>query len=38
MITSGGEFFASEVENLVKGSSYISEVVLYADAREFAPS
>lgn len=36
MVTSGGKNISpSEVENLIKGSSYISEVVLFADARKF---
>jgi long-chain acyl-CoA synthetase len=36
MVTSGGKNISpSEIENLLKGSSYISEVVLFADARRF---
>ena len=36
MVTSGGKNISpSEIENLVKGSSYISEVVLFADGRKF---
>ena len=36
MVTSGGKNISpSEIENLFKGSSYISEVVLFADARKF---
>jgi len=36
MITSGGKNISpSEIENLLKGSSYISEVVLFADGRKF---
>jgi long-chain acyl-CoA synthetase len=36
MVTSGGKNISpSEIENLLKGSSYISEVVLFADGRKF---
>ena len=36
MITAGGKNIApSEIENLVKSSPYISEVILFADARKF---
>ena len=36
MVTSGGKNISpSEIENLVKGSSYISEAVLLADGRKF---
>ena len=36
MVTSGGKNIApSEVENLLKSSSYISEAILFADARKF---
>lgn len=36
MVTSGGKNISpSEIENLLKGSSYISEAVLFADARKF---
>jgi long-chain acyl-CoA synthetase len=36
MITAGGKNIApSEIENLLKASSYISEAVLFADARKF---
>ncbi len=36
MVTSGGKNISpSEIENLLKGSSFISEVVLFADARKF---
>ena len=36
MVTSGGKNIApSEIENLFKGSPYISEVVLFADGRKF---
>ncbi len=36
MITAGGKNIApSEIENLIKSSSYISEVVLFADGRKF---
>ena len=36
MVTSGGKNISpSEVENLLKGSSYISEAVLFADGRKF---
>jgi long-chain acyl-CoA synthetase len=36
MVTSGGKNISpSEIENLLKGSSYISEAVLFADGRKF---
>jgi long-chain acyl-CoA synthetase len=36
MITAGGKNIApSEIENLLKSSSYISEAILFADARKF---
>ena len=36
MVTSGGKNISpSEIENLFKGSSYISEAVLFADGRKF---
>jgi long-chain acyl-CoA synthetase len=36
MVTSGGKNISpSEIENLLKGSPYISEVVLFADGRKF---
>ena len=36
MVTSGGKNISpSEIENLLKASSYISEVVLFADGRKF---
>lgn len=36
MITAGGKNIApSEIENLIKGSSYISEAILFADGRKF---
>jgi len=36
MITAGGKNIApSEIENLIKANSYISEVVLFADGRKF---
>jgi long-chain acyl-CoA synthetase len=36
MITAGGKNIApSEIENLIKSSSYISEVILFADGRKF---
>jgi long-chain acyl-CoA synthetase len=36
MVTSGGKNISpSEIENLLKGSSYISEVILFADGRKF---
>jgi long-chain acyl-CoA synthetase len=36
MVTSGGKNIApSDIENLIKSSSYISEAVLFADARKF---
>jgi long-chain acyl-CoA synthetase len=36
MVTSGGKNISpSEIENLLKGSSYISEIVLFADGRKF---
>ena len=36
MVTSGGKNTSpSEIENLLKGSAYISEVVLFADGRKF---
>lgn len=36
MVTSGGKNISpSEIENLLKGSSYVSEAVLFADGRKF---
>ena len=36
MVTSGGKNIApSEIENLLKGSPYISEAILFADGRKF---